>query len=74
METNIETHLALRHDAWRPMVPESSGDSPLPDTTEREVTLEALHSKLHDSGACDHSPEQLNERVLGVSRFARPAR
>ena len=56
METNIETHLALRHDAWRPMVPESSGDSPLPDTTEREVTLEALHSKLHDSGACDHLP------------------
>jgi len=67
METNIETHLALRHDAWRPMVPESSGDPPLPDTTEREVALDALHWTLHHSGACDHSPEQLNERVSGVS-------
>ena len=56
METNIESHLALRHDAWCPNAPESSGNSPLPDSTEREGTLEALHSKLHDSGACDHSP------------------
>jgi len=54
-ETNIETHLVLRHDAWRPVVPESPGDSTLPDST-YEATLDVLHAKLHDSEACDHSP------------------
>ena len=55
-ETDIETHLALRHDAWRPKVPEPSGDLPVPNSTERVVALGALHSKFHDAEACDHSP------------------
>ena len=51
METNTETHLALRHNAWCPIVAESSGNSPLPDTNEREVALEALRLALQVSGS-----------------------
>lgn len=57
METNIETHLAMRHDTWRPMMPEVPEDSPPPDSRERDAALEALHSKLHEAEECDHSAE-----------------